>query len=105
LAQPQKRLGFFLIYDIRNQSSSFIVRTTINLDNAQVNRLDVWAKAEKVSRAEAVRRAVNQMLERATAPQGTGFGLWAQNRALGVSLPLERDGLVLQRAMRDEWPD
>ncbi len=81
------------------------MRTIIDLEDAQVNRLDVWAKAEKVSRAEAVRRAVNQMLERASAPQGTGFGLWAQNRALGVSLPPERDGLVLQRALRDEWPD
>lgn len=77
------------------------MRTIIDLEDAQVNRLDLWAKAEKVSRAEAVRRAVKQMLERATAPQGTGFGLWAQ----GGSVPLERDGLVLQRAMRDEWPD
>ena len=81
------------------------MRTIIELDDAQVNRLDVWAKAEKISRAEAVRRAVNQMLERASAPQGTGFGLWAQNNGLGHCVPPERDGLVLQRAMRDEWPD
>ena len=82
-------------------SSSFIMRTIIELEDTQVNRLDAWAKAEKVSRAEAVRRAVNLMLERAAAPQGTGFGLWAQ----GGSIAPERDGLVLQRAMRDEWPD
>ena len=81
------------------------MRTIIDIEDAEVNRLDAWAKAEKVSRAEAVRRAVKQMLERATAPQGTGFGLWAQNSVLGGSVPLERDGLVLQRAMRDEWPD
>jgi len=77
------------------------MRTIIDLEESQVNRLDAWAKAEKVSRAEAVRRAVNQMLERTAAPQGTGFGLWAQ----GSSIPPERDGLVLQRALRDEWPD
>ena len=77
------------------------MRTIIDLESDQLNRLDAWAKAEKVSRAEAVRRAVNLMLERAAAPQGTGFGLWAQ----GGSISPERDGLVLQRAMRDEWPD
>ena len=77
------------------------MRTIIDLEDTQASRLDAWAKTEKVSRAEAVRRAVNLMLERATPPQGTGFGLWAQ----GASLAPERDGLVLQRAMRDEWPD
>lgn len=81
------------------------MRTIIDLENNQAIRLDAWAKAAKVSRAEAVRRAVNQMLERATAPQGTGFGLWAQGNAIGKGVPPERDGLVLQRAMRDEWPD
>jgi hypothetical protein len=81
------------------------MRTIIDLEDSQASRLDAWAKAEKVSRAEAVRRAVNQMLERATAPQGTGFGLWAQGNAMRKGVPPERDGLVLQRAMRDEWPD
>lgn len=77
------------------------MRTIIDLEDAQAHRLDAWAKAAKVSRAEAVRRAVNQMLERSAAPQGTGFGLWAQ----GTSVPPERDGLVLQRALRSEWPE
>jgi predicted transcriptional regulator len=77
------------------------MRTIIELADTQLRRLDAWAKAEKVSRAEAVRRAINQMLEQSAAPQGTGFGLWAQ----GASLAPERDGVVLQRALRDEWPD
>ena len=50
-------------------------------------------------------RAVNQMLDRVTAPQGTDLGMWAQGNAIGKGVPPERDGLVLQRAMRDEWPD
>ena len=41
------------------------------------------------------------MLERVTPPQGTGFGLWIQ----GQSIPPERDGLALQQALRDEWPE
>lgn len=81
------------------------MRTIIELEDTEIRRLDAWAKAEKVSRAEAVRRAVSQMLERAATPQGTGFGLWAQGDAIGKRVPSERDGLVLQRAMRDEWPD
>jgi hypothetical protein len=70
------------------------MRTIIDLEATQASRLDAWAKAQKVS------RAVNQMLERAAQPQGTGFGLWAQ----GQAVPPERDGLALQRALRDEWP-
>ena len=81
------------------------MRTIIDLEDTQVERLDAWAKAQKVSRAEAVRRAVNLMLERAAAPQGTGFGLWAQGDTAGKGVLPERDGLVLQRKMRDEWPD
>ena len=76
------------------------MRIIIDLEDTQASRLDAWAKAEKVSRAEAVRRAVNLMLEQATLPQGTGFGLWAQSR----SAQPERDGLALQQAMRNEWP-
>ena len=76
------------------------MRTHIELDDNQASRLDACATAEKVSRAEAVRRAVNLMLEKAVPQQGTGFGLWAQ----GCSVPPERDGLALQQAMRNEWP-
>lgn len=78
------------------------MRTIIELEDSQASRLDAWAKAEKVSRAEAVRRAVNLMLEGASARRGTGFGLWAQG---SNSLMPERDGLVLQQAMRNEWPE
>ena len=77
------------------------MRTIIDLEDSQVTHLDAWAKAEKISRAEAVRRAVQQMLERTSAPRGTGFGLWAQ----GKPVPPKRDGLALQRALRNEWPD
>ena len=77
------------------------MRTMIDLEDSQASNLDAWAKVEKISRAEAVRRAVNLMLERVTPPQGTGFGLWIQ----GQSIPPERDGLALQQALRDEWPE
>ena len=50
-------------------------------------------------------RAVNQMQELEAAPRGTGFGLWAQDNVPGSKVPPERDGLLLQRALRDEWDD
>jgi Ribbon-helix-helix protein, copG family len=77
------------------------MRTIIDLESSQINQLDAWAKAESISRAEAVRRAVAQLLERAHGAPGTGFGLWAQ----GAPVPPERDGLALQNEMRDEWPE
>ena len=78
---------------------------TIELEDARVSRLDAWANSETVSRAEAVRRAVNQMLERSAAPQGSGFGLWTQGKAVGSKVFADHDGLAMQRAMRGEWPD
>lgn len=77
------------------------MRTIIDLEASQASRLDAWAKSQSLSRAEAVRRAVSQMLEQATPQAGTGFGLWAQGKAV----PPERDGLALQRALRDEWDE
>ena len=76
------------------------MRTIIEFDDDLASRLDAWAKAQRLSRAEAVRRAVAQLLERAAPKPGSGFGLWAQGKAV----PPERDGLALQQAMRDEWP-
>lgn len=81
------------------------MRTIIDLEDSQARQLDAWAKAENISRAAAVRLAVNQMLERAAAPQGTGFGLWSQGNMPGKNVPPERDGLALQRALRNEWDD
>lgn len=77
------------------------MRTIIDLDEAQLQRLDTWAAQQRVSRAEAVRRAVAQMLERAMVPERSGFGLWLQ---AGPVTP-ERDGLAIQSELRDEWSE
>jgi hypothetical protein len=77
------------------------MRTIIDIPSDRLQRLDRWAVAHKVSRAEAIRRAVSDLLERASQPKNTGFGLWAQDKPV----PAERDGLRLQQEMRDEWPE
>ncbi len=76
------------------------MRTIIDLESKQISQLDAWAKAEGISRAEAVRRAVAQLLERSQTVSNAGFGLWSQ----GAAVPPERDGLALQIELRDEWP-
>jgi hypothetical protein len=84
--------------------SSFecFMRTIIELPEPSLMQLDAWAKEQNISRAEAVRRAVDQMLKRLAQPKGIGFGLWNPS---GAPLPQERGGLALQRELRDEWPD
>jgi len=80
------------------------MRTIIDIPQTQLSQLDDWANKEQISRAEAVRRALNQLLERVTEPKrdtSLGFGLWAQ----GGSVPKEQDGLRIQQALRDEWPE
>ena len=75
------------------------MRTIIDLDPHRLGELDAWAQAQDISRAEAVRRAVDLLIERVTKPKGTGFGLWAN------SLTPDRDGLRLQASLREEWPE
>ena len=80
------------------------MRTIVDIPNEQLSQLDQWADSEHISRAEAVRRALAQLLERVAAPKTStelGFGLWAQ----GKTIPAEQDGLRIQQALRDEWPE
>jgi metal-responsive CopG/Arc/MetJ family transcriptional regulator len=88
-------------------TSSFIklaMRTIVDIPNEQLSQLDQWADRERISRAEAVRRALAQLLDRVGQPKSsaaTGFGLWAQGKAITA----EQDGLRIQQALRDEWPE
>jgi hypothetical protein len=87
-------------------TSSFInlllsMRTIVDIPIERLKHLDRWASEHNVSRAEAIRRAVADLLDRTGQPKNTGFGLWAQ----GKPIPVERDGLRLQQALRDEWPE
>jgi hypothetical protein len=77
------------------------MRTIVDIPTESLKQLDSWASELSISRAEAIRRAIADMLARTNQSRGTGFGLWAQEKPI----PPERDGLHLQRAMRDEWPE
>jgi hypothetical protein len=81
------------------------MRTIIDLPIDRLQSLDRWALSCKISRAEAVRRAVGDFLDRMAKPTDAGFGLWVQGKPEGFQLPPERDGLRMQQAMREEWPE
>lgn len=72
-----------------------IMRTIIDLPEAQLEALAAWCGREGVSRAEAIRRAVAALLQDARVHMApAAFGLW---RAKPV------DGLAYEAAQRAEW--
>jgi len=71
------------------------VRTIIDLPEEQIQALAEVCRREKVSRAEAVRRAVAEYASRhATGEAERAFGLWRGRRV---------DGLAYERRLRREW--
>ena len=75
------------------------MRTLVNLTDEQVEALDAYCREEGVSRAEAVRRAVDRFLlvgrgRKRSLESHPAFGSW---KGRGV------DGLELQSRLRGEW--
>lgn len=71
------------------------MRTLIDLPESQIQELSKLCAEIKISRAEAVRRAVAAYLaENRAEPDDDVFGLWA-GRGL--------DGLKYQEDMRSDW--
>lgn len=71
------------------------MRTIIDLPDEQVTRLAALCGRDRISRAEAVRRAVAAYLDVQTpAEHDEAFGMWR-----GRNL----DGLSYERKVRDEW--
>ncbi len=73
------------------------MRTIVDLPGNQVRGLAALCRREKISRAEAVRRAVGKLLdEQKPSEDGlvAAFGLW-QGRKLNVRRHVDQ--------LRDEW--
>ena len=69
------------------------MRMTISLSDEQAERLKALCRDEGISRAEAVRRAVDRYLE-AQRRREDAFGMW---RERGI------EGLAHERRLRKEW--
>jgi len=75
------------------------MRTLVNLTDEQIEALEAYCEEEGVSRAEAVRRAVDRFLAVGRRPGRSldshpAFGSW---KGRGI------DGLEYQIRMRAEW--
>jgi predicted transcriptional regulator len=72
-----------------------VVRTLVDIGDAELKALDHLAKVEKVSRAALIRKAVGDFLDRNNGEREfEAFGLWG-DRAI--------DGLAYQEKIRSEW--
>lgn len=78
-----------MIYD------DVIMRTIIELPDEQVQALAELCDAEKISRAEAIRRALATMLAQQPATgREQAFGAWGKKKA---------DGRKMVERLRKEW--
>lgn len=67
----------------------------MDLPEDHLRGLDLWCQKEKISRAEAVRRAVRAALaSRGSDPRKEAFGAWAHKKV---------DGRKFIEALRAEW--
>lgn len=72
-----------------------IMRTIIDIPAGLLDALDALAERDKVSRAEAVRRAIAEYLEkRRVSRPDAAFGIWKSK---------EIDSLAYEDSLRDEW--
>lgn len=71
------------------------MRTIIELPGEQVDALDALCRRHRISRAEAIRRAVARLIAiEGGVASGEAFGLWCDRG---------EDGLAYQQRMRADW--
>ena len=71
------------------------MRTIVEIPDSQLEVLDAFCRRERISRAEAVRRALAEPLRtRREADPDRAFGLWRGRTA---------DGVAFERRIRREW--
>jgi metal-responsive CopG/Arc/MetJ family transcriptional regulator len=70
------------------------MRTLIDIPDRQIKDLTVICDAERISRAEVVRRAISDYLEKKKPGAAEAFGLWKDRKV---------DGLTYQEQVRSEW--
>jgi metal-responsive CopG/Arc/MetJ family transcriptional regulator len=71
------------------------MRTIVELPEEQLRALTELCRRQKISRAEAIRRAVAEYARRRLAAEsGRAFGIWRGRRV---------DGLAYERRLRREW--
>lgn len=70
------------------------MRTLVDIPDRQIEELIRISKAEKVSRSEIIRQAVDAFIEMKKPSTVEAFGLWKEH---------EIDGSAYQERQRSEW--
>jgi metal-responsive CopG/Arc/MetJ family transcriptional regulator len=71
------------------------MRTIVDIPAKLLEELDTLAEREKISRAEAVRRAMSEYLaKRRSSRPDAAFGIWKSKKL---------DALAYEDSLRDEW--
>jgi hypothetical protein len=70
------------------------MRTIVDLPAEQLEMLGRICQEDKISRAEAIRRAVDAYAKQRGSPTHAAFGLWSKRK---------EDGLEYEDRMRAEW--
>jgi metal-responsive CopG/Arc/MetJ family transcriptional regulator len=72
-----------------------IMRTIIDIPDAVLQELDALTASERISRAEAIRRAIAQYLEKRPGRRSdAAFGIWKSRKI---------DPLDYEDSVRGEW--
>lgn len=72
------------------------MRTIIELHKNQLENLDALMKAEHLSRAELIRRAIDNYIQKKapSSDKKSAFGIWRKKH---------RDALAYEKKIRKEW--
>ena len=70
------------------------MRTIVDIPEAQIEVLGRICQEDKISRAEAIRRAIDAYSKQRQPSIRTAFGLWRERK---------RDGLEYEDRLRKEW--
>jgi len=73
------------------------MRTLIEIPEQQIIALKDLCQSQGLSRAEAIRRAIDVYLQQQSPGEVDAFGLWQHNK------PEIEDGLEYQKRVREEW--
>ena len=81
------------------------MRALVDIPEKQIEDLSAICAAKKLSRAEAVRQALEAFIEQNRPSREAAFGLWKGECAWlpGEAEPLPEDGLAYQEKLRSEW--
>ena len=81
------------------------MRALVDIPDRQLEDLSAICAARNLSRAEAVRQALDAFIAQNRPARDSAFGLWkGQSVCLpGQEDPLPEDGLAYQEKLRSEW--